>query len=366
MLLKPGTKICFVTAGLGFGGAERVISTLSNFLADNGVKVTILTVSNFFEEPAFELRSSIKVCRLKYGRVPILRNIQHIKKIRKAIIEINSDIVISFLSTINIYTLISLIGSKVPIIVSERNDPKMDPKVVWKRILRNLIYPLSSGYVFQTEEAKNYFSKEIREKGVVIPNPLMIRNMPRVWEKERRKEIVAVGRLEDQKNYPLLLKAFSKLSHQFSDYKLIIYGDGSKKEQLEMLCENLNISNKVLFAGIHKDVLNRINGAKLYVLSSNYEGMPNALMEAMAVGLPCISTDCPCGGPRYLIEHETNGLLVELNNVDQLTRAIETLLSNNNKSIKISKEAIKIRENLSIEQVTSMWEKYIIEILGDM
>ena len=202
-----------------------------------------------------------------------------------------------------------------------------------------ILYPLADGFVFQTKEAQEYFDKKIQKKSVIIPNPINEEFICEPYNGEREKKIVTVGRLEEQKNHKMLIKAFSKLPEGLSEYKLIIYGEGSLRPELEKQIKELNLLGRVFLPGQVDDVKNRIYKAGLFVLSSNYEGMPNALMEAMALGVPCASTDCPCGGPRFLIKNEYNGLLYNVNNELELKLAINKIIGDEELSKKISKNA---------------------------
>jgi glycosyltransferase involved in cell wall biosynthesis len=180
------------------------------------------------------------------------------------------------------------------------------------------LYKKADGFVFQTEDAAKYFEGIIKCDSKIIPNPINPKFIKEPYKGEREKNIVTVGRLESQKNQKMLIEAFGKIESKYPEYSLLIYGDGSKKEELQDLIKEKGLENKVILKGKIDDVENVIDKAKMFVLSSDYEGMPNALMEAMALGLPCISTDCPCGGPRYLMENGKSGLLVPVGNSDAM------------------------------------------------
>lgn len=178
----------------------------------------------------------------------------------------------------------------------------------------------------------------------------------------RAKKIVTAGRLVPQKNYDILIRAFKEVSKEFPEYTLTIYGNGDERAKLENLICNLELREKVLLPGATKDLFNEIIDAEIFVLSPNFEGMPNALIEAMALGIPCISTDCPSGGPRSLIKNMHNGILVTVNEVDEMVKAIKLILTDRKKSQKISTEAVKVRVELDKDRICNRWADYIKQL----
>ena len=227
-----------------------------------------------------------------------------------------------------------------------------------------ILFKKASGFIFQTEDAKKFFSKKIQDRSVVIPNPINEDFIVKPFDGRRVKEIVTVGRLVEQKNHKLLIDSFSEVSRKHSDYILKIYGEGILREKLEKQIKDLNLSNKVLLMGESSNIKECIYKSSLFVLSSDYEGMPNALMEAMALGLPCISTDCPIGGPRYLIKNKENGVLVKVSNKEELTKAMNNLIENEDLSCKLGNKANKICEELNPQKINQTWRDYILKVLN--
>lgn len=178
----------------------------------------------------------------------------------------------------------------------------------------------------------------------------------------RKNTIVSVGRLEEQKNQLMLIRAFSKITKEFSTYNLKIYGEGTLKDQLQREIDKLNLNEKVELCGVSNNIKEDIKDVSLFIMTSNYEGMPNALMEAMALGLPVISTDCPCGGPKFLIENETNGILIPVGDENTLVIKIKMLLSNKEFAMKIGKNARKIGKSLSPNIINKKWNDLIREV----
>lgn len=361
---KEPNNILFVISSLASDGAERVLAELANYFAGQGKRVKIILLTN--NEVAYSIRPDVELiflCEQIKGESRIKKIIKRYTVLRRYLKNLESDIVISFLTTVNIYTCLAAhsVGKKV--IVSERNDPSRIYDAEWKHIIRNFIYRLADGYVFQTEEAKVYFKGKIYRKAKVIPNPIKT-GLPEPYIGLRRKVITACGRLNAQKNYPMLLEAFARLSFQYNEYKLMIFGKGELQEDLVAYASKLGIERRVTFCGVRKDWHDLIKDASLFVMSSDYEGIPNALMEAIACGIPSISSDCPCGGPRLLIKDQVNGLLVPVGNTDHLKQAMEKVLSDRNLSDKLSRNGILIRDDYNIESISKKWMDYIFEIVN--
>lgn len=354
-------KILFCIGNLSKGGAERVVANLCNYLIKED-ETTIVTTKG--KKSEYNLDERIKINCLENEEANknfILKNIERIKKLQKIVKNENPDIIISFLPEPSYRILfLKIFNHKLKVIVSVRNDPKVEYKSILSKCVMKILYPLANGFVFQTQEAQEYFCRNIQKKSIIIPNPIKEEFICEPYIGEREKIIVTVGRLEEQKNHKMLIEAFSKLSEEFSEYKLIIYGEGSLRKELEKQIKDLKLLNRVLLPGQVDNIKEKIYKASLFVLSSKYEGMPNALMEAMALGIPCISTDCPCGGPRFLIKNGDNGYLVNINNVEELANTIKKVVKSD--QTKVSKNANKITIKLNPKNINNKWKKYIKEI----
>lgn len=230
------------------------------------------------------------------------------------------------------------------------------------RMLMLYFYPKAEGLILQTERAREYFPVNIRKKSVVIPNPIHRDAVRKSFEGKRKKEIVAVGRLIPEKNYLLLLQAYKKISKRFPDYKLVIYGSGPLKQKLSTLIKRWKLECSVQLAGQKDDVYDRIYQASLFVMSSDHEGMPNALMEAMALGLPVVATDCPCGGPAFLIKNGFNGILVKPKDAAGLASAMEMILSHPELARKLGRHAGEIAQSIAPEKIYRQWGMYLNKI----
>ena len=178
---------------------------------------------------------------------------------------------------------------------------------------------------------------------------------------ERRKRFVVVGRLEPQKNHKLLLEAYKEVADKYKDYDLFLYGKGWLEQELSNLTDSLGLTGRVHFEGFCSDVQDQIKDATAYILSSDYEGISNSLLEAMAMGLPVISTDCPIGGSRMLITHMKNGLLIPVGDKKALVDAMCYMVENPEQAKRMSDEAQKVKDRFSIQRITEEWLQYMKE-----
>ena len=355
-------KIAFVTRSMSGGGVERVISTLANGLSkDKNNFVSIITIGN--SQCAYELdkRINLKTVTTKVN-VCGFRGIARVINLRNVLTKDNYDVVISFSANTNVFAIAACrLCCKIPIIVSERNDPNNDPSSSHMRKIRNIMYNFTDAIVFQTNDARDYFKKSISRKGVVIYNPLKV-NLPDVYEGERENVITCAARLEAQKNLTMLIKAFSSFDKSYPDYKLYIYGEGSEREKLEQQVKSYGLENKVFLPGNVPDVTQRITKSKMFALSSDYEGLSNAMLEALAIGLPVVSTDHPIGGAKLFIRNGENGYLIKRNDANGMAEAFEKIARNTIDYGHLSEQAILLREELSIEKISKCWIDLIIKV----
>lgn len=342
-------KIIIVTAGMAGGGTERVIAVLAEYLRQRNWQVTILMTSR--EDVAYPLHEQIQVVAIgkSTGGSPIKR-LKRVGDLRKWFRQDKEQIVLSFGTETNLFTLLAGIGLKNRIIISERNDPNQCGYAA----LRNLLYRMADKLVFQTEDARLCFSKKIANRGVVIPNPLA-EGMERTTTRERTKDIVAVGRLEPQKNHKLLLQAYKQFIQIYPDYRLILYGKGYLDQELKALAEELQIADKVVFAGFASNIREKIQNAAMYVLSSDYEGISNSLMEAMALGVPVISTDCPIGGSKMLIQDKKNGLLTPVGDAEAFAKAMCYMAEDEDRAEAMGRRAEAVRQEYVSETICQRW-----------
>ena len=340
--MLQGKKILFVIPRMGGGGAERVTALIANALSIQKNDVTIFTLVG--GESFYHLNSAVKCnsVNISVNRKNQLTTYvseamafpKSLLTIRKHIKKEKYDVVISMLVEADIIVgLCKLTGIKFEHVCSERNDPTKRSNRQLK--LLNRIYKASSLFVCQSHMVSEFYKDVPNSKKMVISNPINPDGLP-IRPKKLKKRVVAVGKLMDQKNFPLLIKSFSVVSRDFPEYTLTIYGEGEKRSQLEGLISKLGMKDKVFLPGASKEVQKDIADAELFVVSSDFEGFPNVLLEAIAIGIPAISTDFATGVARELVVEKK--LLVPVNNEARMTEAMHYLLSNDELRSKIGAE----------------------------
>lgn len=352
---KSNKGITFLIESLSDGGAERVTSVLANIFSDNGFNVNMIIINE--TENEYLINDKIKRYYLssKKSSIRFFRLIKRIREVNKLMRKINSDVIISLaMPSTNISLITWLLGNGKKVILSERNDPNCYPKSKRLKKIRNFLYNLADSIVFQTKDAKEYFSKNIQKKGFIIPNPIKA-DLPQPYEGIRRKEIVNFCRLDSQKNLNMLIDAFTLLSKEYPDYVLSIYGKGPLEDELKKYAEKQLGIGKINFIGYQKNIHNKILDSAMFVSSSNYEGISNSMLEALAIGLPTICTDCPVGGARMFIKPYENGLLVPVGDTIALYKAMKELIENKELSDKVSQNTVEIKKELSYDYIFQKW-----------
>lgn len=351
-------KILFVVSNISIGGAQRVTMILMDYFKKQGIEPILVAIGK--SEGNYSFDDQYKVILLdQRGTFEILKTI---KKMKKVFLDEKPDVIITMGVPTCIYSVLAVKGTKIPHIISERNDPRhFLGKKSTEKISRTLMR-FAEGYVFQTEDAKNFYSQKIREKSCVISNPFIGKNLPQVVENKKYK-IVTMGRLTAQKNHKLLIDSFKNVVDKYPKAELYIYGNGELKSYTQNLIKEKKLTENIFLMDACNDVHEKIKDATMFVLSSDFEGIPNALIEAMAMGLPVISTDCPCGGPKSLIENKKNGLLVPVNEIKELSSAMLQLIEDISLRNKLSINGKKIVEILDASLIGNKWLYYIKNIV---
>lgn len=352
-------KILVITRNMVGDGAERVIAQLSNYFVAQGKTCRIITLND--DEVFYALDRRVAV--LPVGQKSDNKLVDKLKRygqVRKMVLKEQPDLVLSLPEEIGVYVLLALLGTGIPVYVSERNNPWVMPDVKVTRILRTLMYPFARGIIFQTKMASSFFPESIQRKGVVLSNPVDAGRIPQQYTGKRDQVVVAAGRLSPQKNMPLLMKAFAGFSEKHPDYRLRIFGEGELRQELTELAVSLGIADKLELPGRSTALLEKMNSATMFVLPSDYEGMPNVLLEAMCMGMPVISTDCPSGGPKELIEDGVNGLLVPVGDETKMQEAMERM-ADPEYAKQLADNALKIREKLTSQDVFVSWYRYLFQ-----
>lgn len=352
--MKKQKQIIFISNEVANGGAGRVISVLANAFVKEGYGVSIYSYHKSSETYPLDKLVKQYFLRVKY-KSKLLNKVDRILQLRKEFKKNFGATIISFEYFVNMQTVIAGFGLKNRTIISERNDPAQQDSRKLIKHLRNILYGLADVLVCQTPEAKAYFPEFVQKKAVVIPNPIK-EGLPKPFNGKRKKIIVNFGRLEKQKNLPLLIEAFALLYKEYPDYRLFLYGDGSAKKSIEALIAEKKLQDCVTLHGSTPDIHTKILDCAMYVSSSDYEGLSNSMLEAMALGLPCVVTDCPCGGAKMMIRSYENGILVPVKDVQSMYEAMKYLIENPKQAAYISHNATKIRMDLAAEKIASQWE----------
>lgn len=352
-------KILFLNMHISYGGAEKMMVTVANKLAEKH-DVTFLT---FRKDEVLQPLSDVVhyiYNPLYKNRFKIFENLGQIIALHKYIKKEKFDLAIAFLHPAHYMLTVAAKGTKTKVLLSERADPT-------QRNNRNIFFRLlywvlnkADAYVFQTEQAKAFYAKRAQECSAVIPNPIPDKKIPKAYSGERKKTIVNVARHEIvQKRQDVLIEAFERVSKKLPEYELHLYGDGPDEDLIRNLAEKSGAGNKIKLMGVSHSVLEDIKDGSLFVLSSDYEGIPNALLEAMAIGLPCVSTDCSPGGARVMINSGENGIIVPCANAEVLSEAMISLLENSELSEKFSKKATEVIEKFDKEKILNKWAEFI-------
>ena len=348
-------KILMIIRELHYSGAPKVFLWLAKSLSNRGHAVIIYT---FGRESNIEIPKNVEYIAEDLSGYNTLLKILHI---RRKIRSINANVSISFLLDANVFNILSCINFRTKSVVCERNDP-FKPGYYKLKILKP-IFSLADSAVFQLPRVANYYDN-IKRNTTIIPNPVFNIDKGGVNEFSKRDNtIVALGRLDNfQKRFDVLLHAFKIFVKDHPEYRLIIYGDGPDESFLRKMADDLGMMGMVRFAGKTETPLASIKTAKIFVLSSDFEGIPNSLIEAMALGLPCVSTDCSPGGASFLIENGINGLIVERGNFQKLASAISTLVSDPHLADRIGNNARDVCKKFSEESVIEMWDAFLNNI----
>ena len=350
-------KILVIFPHLGMGGVEKSLEFVSNLYYEAGNKVYVLSFSKTAKKHV-KLAAGITV---EYLQLPqnILGRIAFVALLRSAIKRISPDVIIAFRTDITRIVTLATWNLDIGIISSERGNPERYT-AKQKEKYENALSKCTK-IVFQTEFAKSHFNESIRKKGVVIPNPCIVKSDTQLQNAKREKVILSCGRLSKEKNFAGLIRAFSLISDIIPEYELHIYGDGPEKENLDCLIKDLG-NTRIKILSTVDNVFAYGGNASLFVLNSLAEGMPNALIEAMVTGIPCISTDCPGGVVEFLADDGRRVRLVPRSDDEKLAEAIEEVIENPDQAQKMAKCAMEIKETLSPERIKKMWLKLLEEL----
>lgn len=273
------------------------------------------------------------------------------------------DIILSFLGKNNLMAIATAAFLPSKVAVSVRGEPTMEYENGLMQFLAKFIFRFADGVILQTERAKEFFPKAVQRKSVILKNPLNPAFVGRKTAVQRDNVIAAAGRLDDNKNHAMLIHAFSRIADEYPEMRLVIYGEGELREYLMELVSEKGLEERISLPGSIDNVAEMIGSARIFTLTSNTEGMPNSVIEAMVLGVPVIATDCPCGGPAALIKNEENGILVPVGDAYALADALRKILSDRELEQRLSENAAKLAEELAPERVCEEWLEYLIKFL---
>ncbi len=363
-------RIAFHLNCLEQGGAERVVSNLANQFAGEGYEVLVAT--EWYGKNEFSLNGSVRRVHVGLrkedeGKNRVVQFLLRVKYLRQFMKEEKLDILIAFAQRANYRALMASPGTKVPVMISIRTDPAGHYDAWSDKIQIPLLFPRAAGCVFQTEGQREFFAPFLQKNSRVILNPLNDKYIGVPEPEKRKKEVVQSGRLVDFKNQPMLLRAFVEVHRKHPDYILKIYGGDSfdgTKEILEGIIAEHQAQDYIRLMGASDALEKELTDAAVYAFSSDWEGLPNALLEAMALGLPIVATDCPCGGPRTVMEDGVNGLLIPVKDQKALEDGINRLIEQPEYAKKLGRQARKIEEIANAKAIFEQWREFIEDICG--
>ena len=356
-------RILFYISTISYGGAGRVMSCLANQFAAAGEEVGFVTVRR--DDREYRLDDSITRYTLTDGENSgnkIKKNLKFITNTRKICKEFKPDVAVSFLPEPNFRFLLGTVGMNFKKIVSVRCDPPREYPTKLLQIAAKNLYKWADGVVFQTPDARDWFGKKVRNNSEIIFNQVDERFFAAKFDGQR-KGIVTAGRIDPIKNHAMLVDAFSKIADK-TDENLYIYGEGRLRQPLEEQIERLGLTDRVFMPGNTDDIIGTVGSARLFVLSSDYEGLPNALLEALAMGVPSISTDCPCGGPRMVMKDGENGLLAPIKDADVFAEKMLWALEHPEEMEKMGQCAVERAQAFQPDRVYKMWYDYISKVIS--
>lgn len=363
--------IALIISSLQTGGAERVLSELANAWVSREHKISLITLTAPEEIIIYPLDTRVHLIQLNQvvgENIPLHLRLIHIVKrilrIRKALNAVKPDVIISFVDVTNVTTLLASRFLGVPVIVAERTHPAYYQLPPFYNYLRRITYFWADKVISQTSSASAYFSSLPKEKKGVIPNsvkkPGLIKNQADILRPVQH--IVSVGRLCPNKGFQILIQAFADLASTNPDLKLTIYGEGMMRGNLEMQIQALKLTERIYLPGTVTDIEMALKQADLFVFPSYFEGFPNALCEAMTMGLPVIASNC--SGTIDIIRDGVDGRLFSVGDTHQLTRLLQELMEDSVQRVRLSKGALTVSDRFNETSILKLWDEVLMEVVS--
>ena len=348
-------KIAIIAHGLSGGGAERVASLLASYLAENQYEVLFICAYHTVEEDSkapYPLDSRVKVQYIQVKtNISPLRFMTRSVRIRQAVRDFSPDWVVSLIT----YEALLTTFSKYPVIYSLRNDPGRTMAQGFRSRLTAFMLSRAKKIVFQSQGAQDFFQSGIREKSVVIPNPINTKELPLWTEFAHEKKFMTACRLRGQKNLPMLAEAFAMVHKEHPDYTLEIYGQGDLENEIREKIRSLQAEDYIFLKGFTADVHGVMARSSGFVLSSNHEGLSNSMLEALCMGVPCVCTDCPPGSVREYIVSGENGFLTRVGDAQDMKEKICALIENPALAPAFAERNMVVRKKLDTEFICKEW-----------
>lgn len=359
-------KIAFYIGSLRKGGAERVFVNLAEFFQEEGYRVIMVT--QYRRENEYVLPDGIKRIISDIGESEVCGSrvvnfCRRLNKLHAIFKEEQPNAVLSCIGKNNFMSVVAAAGTGTKPVVSVVGEAEEEYPTRQMRFLADFLFSRAAGVILQTERSRAFFCNKVGKKAVVLPNSLNSDFIRQRYEGKREKKIVSVGRMDENKNQKMQVRAFAALKDRYPDYELVIYGDGELRPDLEALAASLDVSQRVSLPGVVQDVAERIERASLFLLTSYSEGVSNALIEALALGLPVIATDVPSGGTQELITDGVNGVVIPAGDDRALEAAMDRLLGDQDYADRLGRAAAGIQKKLAPERVNAMWKDYFEGII---
>ena len=363
-------RLTLVANNLQQGGAERILTRMADYWSERGHAITLITLDS--EAPDFyAVRAQRVPLRLTWtsSGLPagLLSNARRIRAIRAALSSSRPDVIISFLDVVNLLVLVSSRGLGVPVVVSERNDPTAHDELDrLRKLLRPILYRGAAAVVVQTDAVAEWARGFLPASRVFrIPNPVYPPSAAPDGDfvPQARPVVTGLGRLHEQKGFDLLMRAFAACTAHRPGWHLAVLGEGSQRDRLERLAVELGIRERLAMPGTVRHPVAALQHSDLFVLSSRYEGFPNALLEAMSCGLPVISFDCP-SGPSEIVRQGVDGLLVPREDWRALAEAMGSLMDDAAERRRLGRRALDVKDRFAIDAVMAMWNSVVERVTG--